>query len=100
MVNKQNNLRKQIGIELSHLTELGPMLKGSVCEVKQGRSKEEQGERTRFLLTYKGKGNKTKSVYVPLQRIGEVQEMIAKHQEAKRIIEKVIDLSVALFKNK
>jgi hypothetical protein len=76
------------------------MLKGTVSEVRRGARKSGAGERTAHLLTYKGKGNKTKSVYVPAQRVGEVQDMIARHREATRTLDKVVDLSVGLFKAK
>jgi len=39
-------------------------------------------------------------VYVPAQRVAEVQDMIARHREATRTLDRVVDLSVGLFKAK
>lgn len=100
MPDKRKQLQKQIAAELTHLAELGPMLKGTVCEVKRGARKSGEGERTTHHLTYKGKCNKTKSVYVPSRRIEEAQDMIARHREATRTLDRVVDLSVILFKEK
>lgn len=100
MSDKQNQMQEQIAVALARITELGPMLKGTVSKIKRGARKRGTGERTAHLLTYKGKGNKTKSVYVAAQRVEEVQEMIARHREATRTLDRVVDLSVALFKAK
>jgi hypothetical protein len=91
-------MQEQIAAELARIAALGPMLKGSVNEVKRGARKRGAGERTAHLLTYKAKGNKTKSVYVPTRRVEEAQDMIAKHREATRTLDRVVDLSVGLFK--
>lgn len=100
MKDKQKQRQEQIAVELGRIAKLGPMLKGTVSEVKRGARKRGDGERTAHLLTYKGKGNKTRSVYVPAPRVGEVQGMIARHREATRTIDRVADLSVELFKGK
>jgi hypothetical protein len=97
---RRSRMQERIAAELSRIAALGPMLKGTVNEVRRGARKSGTGERTAHLLTYKGKGNKTKSVYVPAQRVGEVQDMIARHREATRTLERVVDLSVGLFKAK
>ncbi len=98
MPDRREQMRKQIETELTRMAKLGPMLKGTVSEVKRGARKRGAGERTSHLLTYKGKGNKTKSVYVPARRVEEVREMVATHREAKRTLDKVVELSVDLFK--
>ena len=100
MPDQRKQRQKQIAAELTRLAELGPMLKGTVSEVKRGAKKSGEGERTTHLLTYKGKGNKTKSVYVSSRRVREAQDMIARHREAIRTLDRVVDLSVALFKAK
>lgn len=96
----RSEMQKKIAAELSRIAALGPMLKGTVSEVKKGARKDGAGERTAHLLTYKGKDNKTRSVYVPARRVGEVQDMIARHREATHSLNRVVDLSVALFKAK
>ena len=100
MPDRRHPMPKRIAAELAHLAELGPMLKGTVCEVKRGPRQKGQGERMTYLLTYKGKGNKTRSVYVPAQRVAEAQELIARHREALRALDRVVELSVGLFKAK
>jgi len=100
MPGKQKQMQEEIAAALARIAELGPMLKGTVSKVKRGARKRGTGERTAHLLTYKGKANKTKSVYVPAQRIGEVQDMIARRREAIHTLDRVVELSVALFKAK
>lgn len=97
---RRSGMQERIAAELSRIATLGPMLKGTVSEVKRGARKNGAGERTTHLLTYKGKDRKTKSVYVPAQRVAEVQDMIARHREATRTLDRVVDLSVGLFKAK
>ncbi len=100
MSDKQNEIQQQIAEALVQITKIGPMLKGTVSKVKRGARKRGTGERTANLLTYKGKDNKTKSVYVPAQCVEEVQGMIARHRKAVRTIDRVVNLSVELFKEK
>jgi len=100
MPDKRKQMQEQIAAELARIAKLGPMLKGTVNEVKRGVRKRGEGERTAHLLTYKGKSNKTKSVYVPARRVGEVQDMVARHREATRTLDRVVELSVDLFKAK
>ena len=100
MSDRRKEMHEQITAELARIAKLGPMLKGTVSEVNRGARKRGGGERTAHLLTYKGKGNKTKSVYVPARRVEEVQALVARHREATRILSRVVDLSVDLFKAK
>jgi len=95
-----SRIQTRIAAELSRIAALGPMLKGTVNEVRRGIRKKGTGERTAHLLTYKGKGNKTKSLYVPAQAVEEVQHMVAKHREATRTLDRVVDLTVDLFRAK
>ncbi len=100
MLNKQDDIQRLIKTELDRIADQGPMLKGTISEVCRGERKTGTGERTAYLLTYKGKHNKTKTVYVPVNRISEAKSMIAKYHEAKNILEGIVDLSVKLFKNR
>lgn len=100
MSDRRKRIETQITTELSRIATLGPMLKGTVNEVRRKTKKDGTGERTFHLLTYKGKGNKTKSVYVPVLRVTEAQEMVDRHREATRTLNRVVDLSVDLFKTK
>jgi hypothetical protein len=100
MQDKRDEIHDMILATLARIAALGPMLKGTVCEVKRGAKKRGAGERTAYLLTYKGKGNKTKSVYVPAHRVTEVQDMIARHREATGTLDRIVELSVSLFRAK
>jgi hypothetical protein len=100
MPDRRHQMQKRIAAELTQIAQLGPMLKGTVCEVKRGPRKRGAGERTTYLLTYKGKGNKTRSVYVPAQRLAQARDLIARHRAAVRALDRVVELSVALFRAK
>jgi len=100
MPDRRRQRQEQITAELARIAALGPMLKGTLSEVKKGARKRGEGERTAHLLTDKGKGNKTKSVYVPARRAEEVQDLIARHREATRTLDRVVELSVGLFKTR
>jgi hypothetical protein len=100
MPENRQHLQQRIAAELAHLAQLGPMLKGTVCKIQRRPRKRGVGERIAYLLTYKGPGNKTRSVYVPANRVAEVQDMIARHREAVRALDHLVDLSVRLFKQK
>ena len=93
-------LQDNIAAELARLAQLGPLLKGTLSEIK--RKKRERGTKTptAHLLTYKGRGNKTKSVYIPADRFAEAKAMIGRHRQAKRTLDTVVELSVHLFKKK
>jgi hypothetical protein len=93
-------LQDNIAAELARLAQLGPLLKGTLSAIK--RTKRARGAKTQaaHLLTYKGRSNKTKSVYIPANRLAEARAMIGRHRQAKRTLDTVVDLSVHLFKAK
>ena len=98
---QQQKLQDNIAAELARLAQLGPLLKGTLSELK--RKKRERGTKTApaaHLLTYKGRGNKTKSVYIPADRFAEAKAMVGRHRQAKRTLDTVVELSVHLFKTK
>jgi hypothetical protein len=98
MDDKEKQGRERIAAELGRVAELGPMLKGTLSGIRRGAAKNGGGGRAAFLLTYKGEGNKTRSVYVPARRAAEVREMVDRHREAVQAINRVVELSVGLFK--
>lgn len=97
---QQRKLQENIASKLASLAQLGPLLKGTLSEIK--RKKRKRGAKTpaAHLLTYKGRGNKTKSVYIPADRFAEAKDMIGRHRQAKRTLDTVADLSALLFKAK
>jgi hypothetical protein len=83
---------------LNSLAMTGPLLKGSVSKVILGKKTRAPGDRVAYLLTYKGEGNKTKSVYLKKDQIKEVETMIRRYQKLKEDMNKLIELNVKLFK--
>jgi hypothetical protein len=100
MQDRRQAIQNRIASELARMAGLGAMLKGTVSQLRLGQRKRGGGERVAYLLTYKGKGNKTKSVYVPADRVPEVKDMIGNHRQATGILDTIVKLSVDLFKMK
>ena len=98
MQDRRKQIQNRIDSEFAQIAKLAAMLKGTVSEVRLGQRKRGRGQRITYLLTYKGKDNRTKSVYVPSDRRAEVERMIANHREARAILDTVAQLNVALFK--
>ena len=93
-------IRRKIGRELAKLAGLGQMLKGTVSKVELGRKGTGAENRVSFLLTYKGKGNKTRTIYVGKKRVTDVKKMINNYKKMKCIVERLVELNVRLFKLK
>lgn len=49
-------------------------------------------------LTFKGQGNKTRSVYVPKDLLPEVRAWIAEHKRLKALLSEIHQLSLALVR--
>jgi len=94
--------KKKIESEITklwtRLAATGGMLKGTVSKVVSGKRADGSGGRESHLLTYKGEGNKTRTVYVSKPRVAEARRMIANYQRARRTLEKIVELNVRLFK--
>lgn len=95
---RADKLRVEIKKTLNSLALAGPLLKGSVSKVILGKKTRAPGDRVAYLLTYKGEGNKTKSVYVKKDQIKEVETMIQRYQKLKKDMSKLIELNVKLFR--
>jgi hypothetical protein len=91
IIDKIERLRRALG-------NTGGVLKGSISPVRLGERKKTAGQRIAYLLTYKGSGNKTKSVYVSKERVPEVKRMIQNYKAAKQAIETMVELNIELFK--
>lgn len=100
MQDRRQKIQNRIDSDLARMAKLGAMLKGTVSEVRLGQRKRGDGQRTAYLLTYKGEGNRTRSVYVPTDRVTEVGRMISNHRKARAILNRIVELNVALFKIK
>jgi len=88
----------EIGKTRDSLAMTGPLLKGSVSKVILGKKTRTCGDRVAHLLTYKGEGNKTKSVYIKKDQLAEVEAMIKNCRKLKTTVNKLIELNVKLFK--
>lgn len=98
MQDHRRQIQHRIDSELAQMAKLASMLKGTVSEIKLGERKRGGGQRIAYLLTYKDKGNRTKSVYVPADRLAEVGRMIDNHREARAILNRIAELNAVLFK--
>jgi len=96
----KKRIQQKIKSELARLSATGKMLKGSVSKVVLDAGRKGEGERVSYLLTFKGEGNKTRTVYVEKDSVEAVRRMIDNYQKAKRALEQIVELNVRLFKIK
>lgn len=80
------------------LGEAGGVLKGSLSAVRSKKGKDDQRRNAGCLLTYKGKGNKTTSLYIRKDKVPEVKRMIRNYKQAKKYLEDMVEMNVKLFK--
>lgn len=97
-------LRKRRAVKLRALGGLGPMVAASLCRrmVTCGRPTCAcaQGEKHEsWCLTYKGEGNKTKTVHVPVDMVDEVRGWVEEHQRAKALLAEISELSREMVKS-
>ena len=90
----------QVNIENTRrtLAATGAILKGSVSKVILGKRKRGHGDRVSHLLTYKGDGNVTKSIYIQKTQLATVATMLRNYQKAKQALQKLVELNVQQFK--
>ena len=93
-----DTLRTEIRKTMTSLAMTGPLLKGSISKVILGKKTRTRGDRGAYLLTYKGEGNKTKSVYLKKNQLKEVETMIRSYRRLKTDVNKLVELNVKLFK--
>ena len=93
-----NSVRMAIEKTRNTLATTGPILKGSVSAVMLGKRKRTRGIRVAYLLTYKGDGNRTTSMYVKKAQVAEVKTMIRNYQKLKTTLNKLVELHMKLFK--
>ena len=63
---------------------------GCICEKRIARRA--------YRLTYKDKGQKTRIVYIPRKRLPMVRKMIANYAKLRQLIEELIAINIAVFK--
>lgn len=81
------------------------MLKGNVYEVRRTCGNKQckcyTGDKhTAYQLTYKGKNNITKTVYVSQEDVKAVKKYISNYNKAKAAFDKIVDLNIKFFKSK
>jgi hypothetical protein len=95
---KRSDLKKQ-------LMACTNMIKGSISSVCGGCNRancicKNQDKAKVLHLTYKDKSQKTRTVYVPKAKLKEVKKLINNFKRCKIIIDQLIDLNIAIFKEK
>jgi hypothetical protein len=81
------------------------MIRGSISSVCSGCNRAncicDNKEKARaYRLTYKGKAQSSKIVYVPKSRLTEIKSLIMNYKKNKEIIDQLIDVNVEIFKKK
>ena len=84
-------LESRCAAKLKQVAAVGPVVQGSVVTVKHKSCKH-----TAHLLTFSVKG-KTKSVYVPLGMVEEVQQWSRNYRKVKSLLREGSNLSLALI---
>ena len=89
---------------LKKLGAVGPLVAASLCRrmVTCGNPncKCARGEKHEsWCLTYKGKGNKTKTVHVPVDMVKEVRRWTEEHKRVKKLLREISQLSMEIIKH-
>jgi len=87
--------------KLKQLTEAGPLLAASLCEVNRRCGNQNckcaKGEPHKaHVVTYKVKG-KTRTVHVPKDMVEEVREWVEEHKRVKKLVQDISRNSLALI---
>jgi hypothetical protein len=88
---------------LNELNKCGQMIRGSItsicsncrrakCVCKNGTKKKN------YRLTYKAKGQKSKIVYVPKNKLMEMGNRISDYEKARNILEELVEVNINIFK--
>ncbi len=87
----QTRYRELQSKTLREIGKVGPFVEGSLCEFKRAGRKSSS-----WHLTFKVK-NKTRTVYVPVDLVKEVQEWTKTYRRLKQLIRKETKLSLAVI---
>ena len=94
---EKTSLKRKIASELKSLSKSGELLKGSVYKVSRCRNADGT-QKESWMLTFKGEGNKTRSVYIKQKHLAEVRQMLENYKKAKDSIESIAAANVELLK--
>lgn len=89
---------------LAKLYALGPVVRGSITQVCSTCNRvscicKGHPSKRAHRLTYKDAQQKTKTVYIPRGRLGEVRKMLANYKRMRQLSEQLIEINVELFKS-
>lgn len=89
---------------IAELDALGPYIRGSITQVCSTCSRAHcictgRPSKRSHRLTYKDARQKTKTVYIPRGRLGEIRKMLANYKRMRKISEQLIEINVELFKS-
>ena len=59
---------------------------------------ERRTSRRAYRLTYKDAQQKTRIVYIPRSRLSEIKKKLANYAKSRKIIEKIIETNIEIFK--
>jgi len=88
-------LKQRIRARLKRLAQCGPCVAGTLNRIeKVGKSGKPV---VSHLLTFKVEG-KTRSIYVPKDMVGEVEQWVKEHRRIKRLLAEISQLSVGVIR--
>lgn len=96
-------LQKRVDDKFKELKKCKSMIKGSINEryaiCGKPNCKCTRGEKhLSYQLSYKQKGNKTKTMYLKKTKLNKARKMIDNYQKAKVIFDEIIELNTQLLK--
>ncbi len=99
------NLNHKRSKLLAELNALGPYIRGSITQVCSTCNRAHcicigHSSKRSHRLTYKDAQQKTKTVYIPRGKLGEVRKMLANYKRMRKLSEQLIEINVELFKSR
>lgn len=90
---------------LVEFLKLKDMIRGSISSVCSGCNRAncicDNKEKTRaYRLTYKGKAQSSKIVYIPKSQLRNVKKLISNYKRNKEVIDQLIEINVEIFKKR
>jgi hypothetical protein len=97
------NLAQKRAALLAKLETHCEFLRGSVTDVCATCSRancicKRKSSRRSHRLTYKDAQQKTKTVFIPRGKLGQVRKMISNYQRIRKITEQLVEINVEIFK--
>ena len=95
-------MRKRDGL-LKRLGACSEFVRGSINSVCAACNRarcicDKRTLRKAYRLTYKDSQQRTRIIYIPRSRLGEIRKMITNYAKSRRIIEQLIETNILLFK--